>query len=120
MKDKAFWKSLDGNETEGADIVFNSLPIILKTVADNSKHGGGEFIVERVKVLKPGFGYNAKTGKIGSNLVEDGVLDSAKVLRVALENSISAASMILLINCTVTDDITEDSKNSGQPMMPGM
>lgn len=120
MKDKAFWKSLEGNETEGADIVFNSLPIILKTVADNSKHGGGEFIVERVKTLKPGFGYNAKTGKIGSNLVEDGVLDSAKVLRVALENSISAASMILLINCTVTDDITEENKVPGQPMMPGM
>lgn len=120
MKDKSFWKSLEGNETEGADIVFKSLPIILKTVADNSKHGGGEFIVERVKNLKPGFGYNAKTGKIGSNLVEDGVLDSAKVLRVALENSISAASMILLINCTVTDDITEDDKDPGQPMMPGM
>lgn len=120
LKDKKFWKSLEGNEKEGATLVFNSLPIIMKTVADNSKHGGGDLIVEQVKSLKPGFGYNAKTGKIRSNLVEDGVLDSAKVLRVALENSISAASMILLINCTVTDDITDDDKDPGQPMMPGM
>lgn len=107
QKDKAFWKSLNGNgEKEGAEIVFSSLPIIMKTVAENSGVSG-DIVLDKIKTMKPGIGYNAKTGKY-SNLVEDGVLDSAKVLRSALENSISTASMILMIDCTVTEDIVED------------
>lgn len=107
QKDKAFWKSLTGDEKEGAEIIFTSLPIIMKTVAENSGVSG-DIVLEKVKTMKPGIGYNAKTEKY-SDLIEDGVLDSAKVLRSALENAISTASMILLIDCTVTEDITEDS-----------
>lgn len=106
-KDKNFWKSL-GNvgEKEGAEIVFSSLPVIMRTIAENSGLSG-DVVFEKMKSLKPGIGYNAKTGKY-SNLVEDGVLDSAKVLRSALENAISAASMILMIDCTITEDIAEE------------
>lgn len=101
-KDKSFWKSLIGDEKEGAEIVFSSLPIILKTIAENSGLSG-DIALEKVKNSKSGIGYNAKT-KEYSNLLNDGILDSSKVLRVALENSISAASMILLIECTVVED----------------
>ena len=111
QKDKAFWKSLNGNgEKEGAEIVFSSLPIIMKTVAENSGVSG-DIVLDKIKTMKPGIGYNAKTGKY-SNLVEDGVLDSAKVLRSALENSISTASMILMIDCTVTEDIEDQDKDN--------
>lgn len=47
-KDKTFWKSLVGDEVEGAEIVFSSLPVILKTIADNSGVSG-EVVLEKVK-----------------------------------------------------------------------
>jgi chaperonin GroEL len=106
MKDKAFWKELTDDEKEGAMIVVKSLPIILKTVAENAGLNGDVVLNEVSRSKGEYVGFNAKTKKI-ENLVEAGVLDSAKVLRVCLENSISAASMILLIDCTIVDEPTE-------------
>lgn len=103
-KDSAFWKNLEGDEVEGAEIVVSSLPIIMKTVAENSGKSGDVIISEVKKnIKKENWGYNAKTKSFGS-LVEAGVLDSAKVVRVALENSISTASMILLTDCLIYDE----------------
>lgn len=104
-KDKTFWKSLTGDEVEGAEIVVSSLPCILKTIAENSGISG-DVVLEELKKGKPSYGYNAKTKKYG-NLLEDGILDSAKAIRVALENSISAAAMILLTDCTVIPEPEE-------------
>ena len=101
-KDKAFWKSLTGDEKEGAEIVFSSLPIIMKTIAENSGVSG-DVVLADIKKGKKNYGYNAKT-KTYCDLCEAGVLDSAKVLRVALENSVSTASMILLIDCVIIDE----------------
>lgn len=115
-KDKKFWKELTEDEAEGAKIVVNSLPIIMHTIAENSGVSG-DVIVKEAKSLKSGFGYNAKTGKV-VDLVEDGILDSAKSLRVSLENSISAASMILLVDCTITDDLS--GKDGAEPATKGM
>jgi chaperonin GroEL len=106
MKDKAFWKTLVGDEKEGAEIVFSSLPIIMKTIAENSGISGDVVLSELKKTKKENFGYNAKT-KTFCNLRETGVLDSAKVLRVALENSVSTASMILLTDCVIYPEAEE-------------
>ena len=110
MKDKAFWKSLEGDEKEGAEIVFSSLPCILRTVAENSGKSGEVVLSELNKVTKEPWGYNAKTKKY-CYLLEEGILDSAKAIRVALENSISAASMILLIDCTIVNE-PDDKKGN--------
>lgn len=109
LKDKGFWKSLQGDEQDGAMIVIKSLPIILKTIAENSGVSG-DVVLEKIKSSKPGIGFNAKTRKY-SDLLKDGVLDASKVLRLALENSIAAASMILLIDCTVTEEPQEENKD---------
>lgn len=104
--DKSFWKQLKGDEVEGANIVVSSLPIIMETIINNSGESS-EVIMNKIRSSKKeGKGFNAKTKKI-ENLVESGVLDSSKVLRVSLENSISAASMILLIDCTIVDEPEE-------------
>lgn len=109
MKDKAFWKTLTEDEKEGAKIVFSSLPCILRTIAENSGVSA-EVVLENLKKKTKGFwGYNAKTKKYG-DLLEEGVLDSSKALRVALENSISTASMILLIDCTIIEEQSEESE----------
>lgn len=99
QNDKSFWKGLTGDEVEGAEIVFSSLPCILRTIAENSGKSG-DVVLEYLKKAKAGIGYNAKTKKFG-NLLEEGILDSAKAIRVALENSISAAAMVLLTDCTI-------------------
>lgn len=109
--DKAFWNSLKGDEETGAKIVIESLPTILKTVVENSGHSSvivAMNLERKSNFKKADYGFNAKTGKYCS-LVEEGILDSAKVLRVALENSISTASMILLADCLIIED-TEDKK----------
>ena len=77
-----------------------------KTVVENSGASSDIILNTIEKSKKENWGYNAKTGKY-CNLLEDGILDSAKALRVALENAISTASMILLIDCLVLDDEEE-------------
>lgn len=113
-KDKIFWSSLEGDEREGAEIVFDSLPVILKSVAENSGVSGDVVVSELSKTKKPGWGYNAKTRKF-CNLVEQGILDSSKALRVALENSVSTASMILLTDCIIYDEpvVKTEEKKAG-------
>ena len=107
-KDRAFWKSLVGDEKEGAEIVFASLPCIMRTIAENSGMSG-DVVLRDLEKTKAMIGYNAKTKKYG-NLLEEGVLDSSKAIRVALENSVSAAAMILLTDCTVISEPEDNSK----------
>lgn len=99
--DENLWEGCTEDEKEGIKIVQRSLPIIMRTIAENSGVSGDVVLNMASKEEKPGFGFNAKTKKF-EDLVESGVLDSSKALRVSLENSISAASMILLIDCTIT------------------
>lgn len=104
FKDKDFWKDLTDDEKNGARIIMESLPVILNTIISNSGKSDPTVVIRDIeKSNKDYYGYNAKTGKY-CNLLEDGVLDSAKVIRVALENAISTASMILLIDCTILDE----------------
>lgn len=110
QKDKAFWKSLVGDEKVGADIVFSSLPIIMKTVADNAGYSG-DIVLEAVRNYKSeNRGFNAKTREY-CDLLDNGVLDSAKSIRIALNNAISTASMVLLIDSVVVEDEEETNEN---------
>lgn len=108
MKDKDFWKGLTEDTKEGAMIVVNALPIVLKTISNNCGMSSDVILNEFLGSKKENWGFNAKTKRF-EDLIGAGVLDSAKVLRVAIENAISAASMILLIGCTIYD---EDKKNA--------
>lgn len=108
-KDKAFWATLTQDEAEGARILIDSLAIVLKTVASNAGESS-EIALDTIKkgIKKSNYGFNAKTKKY-EDLIVSGVLDSAKVIRVALENSVSTASMILTTDCILLD---EDEKKS--------
>jgi chaperonin GroEL len=85
QKDKKWWKSLEGDEVVGAQIIVDSLPVILRTIAVNAG-AAGDVILDQAsqkrKVEMDNWGFNAKTGK-WCNLLDDGVLDSAKAARVA-------------------------------------
>lgn len=108
------YNGLTKDEFSGAELVFSSLKSITKTLGDNSGENG-DVIIEKILSHNESnpedlyFGYNAKTNKFG-DLLEMGILDSAKVLRVSLENSVSAASMCLLTCCTITDEESTEKK----------
>jgi chaperonin GroEL len=94
------------SEKLGYHVILDSLPVITKTIAEN--YGiSGEVVV--AKTLEGDQGFNAKTGTWG-DLKADGVLDSAKALRVALENAVSAAGMCLLTDAVVYDEPEDPSK----------
>ncbi len=64
------------------------------------------------------YGYNLKT-ELFTNMKEEGIIDPAKVTRLALENAASVAGTILLTECVVVDS-PEDNKKETDPMMGGM
>ncbi len=102
------------DETTGIDIIRQAIEEPLRQIATN---GGkeGAVIVNKVKEGKGDFGYNARTDSY-ENLFKSGVIDPAKVTRVALENAASIAGMLLTTECTITDI---KSKEAPMPMPQG-
>lgn len=102
MKDKKFLAGLGTDELEGVKIVEKALPCIMRTVVENCGVSG-DVVIENVMLQKKeNIGFNAKTKKY-ENLVDSGILDSTKAVRVALNNAISTASTILLIDSCVIE-----------------
>jgi chaperonin GroEL len=108
-KDANFWKNLNMDEIYGAEIVLTSVPVIMKTIAENAGESGDVVLNTVRKHKKEYWGFNAKT-KTYEDLLNAGVLDSTKALRVSLENAVSTAAMILLIDCSLLEENEEDKK----------
>ena len=105
---------LKGDEQTGADIVAKALTMPCYWIAANAG-ATPNLVVNKVAEGKGGFGYNADTDKY-EDLFEAGVIDPAKVTRIALENAVSIASLLLTTDCLVTEKPKE--KEQG-PSMPG-
>lgn len=107
---------LSGDEKVGFDIVLRAIEEPLRQIAANAGVEPG-VVVEKVKqFVTPGWGYNAYNGEY-CNLIDCGVIDPAKVARVALENAASVAGMFLTTECVITD-IKEETPQMPQPQMP--
>ena len=92
---------LQGDEDTGARILRRALEEPLRRIAINAGKDGS-VVVEEVKELKKGLGYDAQQDEFG-NMVEKGIIDPAKVTRAAIENAVSIAAMVLTTNCLVTE-----------------
>jgi chaperonin GroEL len=92
---------LSSDEATGARILRRALEEPLRRIATNAGKDGS-VIVEQVKKLKAGEGYDAARDEFG-NMMTKGIIDPLKVTRAALENAISIAGMVLTTNCLVTD-----------------
>jgi len=97
------------DQNTGISIVKSALESPLRTIVENA---GGEssVVLQKVKLGKGDFGYNARTGNF-ENLYEAGVIDPTKVTRLALENSASIASLLLTTECIVSEN-PENNSNS--------
>ncbi len=107
------FKSKDPDEELGAKIVQYAVNSPLKQIADNAGVEGS-VIMHQLSKEKWGMGFNAASLKI-SNLIDDGVIDPAKVVRSALENAVSIASLVVTTETLVAD---EKEENPAPPAMP--
>jgi chaperonin GroEL len=103
---------LEGDEQVGVDIVRRALEAPAKQIADNAGERG-EVVIERVKNLPKGQGFDALKGEYG-DMFEKGIVDAAKVTRSALQNAASIAAMVLTTETLVTDlPEKKDAGNGG-------
>jgi chaperonin GroEL len=93
---------LHGDEAVGVNIVKRALEEPIRQIAQNAGHEGA-LIVGRVRESKDeNFGFNAETGEFG-DLVKAGVIDPAKVTRLALQNAASIVSLMLTTEVLIAD-----------------
>ena len=111
-------KDLKGDnpdEQTGINIVCRAIEEPLRQIVSNAG-GEGAVVVNKVREGKGDFGYNARCDKY-DDLRAAGVIDPAKVARVALENAASIAGMFLTTECIVVD---KPEETPAAPMNPGM
>ena len=109
---------LEGDEQIGADIVLRAISAPLKQIALNAGFDAGVVANEVAKHKDENFGFNAATGEY-VDMFKAGIVDPAKVERVAMQNAVSVASLLLTTEATVTD-IKEDKAMPAMPDMGGM
>ena len=104
------------DETTGIEIVKRAIQEPLRQIVFNAGKEGA-VVVQKVSEGKADFGYNARTD-VYENLYEAGVIDPAKVTRIALENAASIAGMFLTTECVLVDE--KEDKPAMPPMGGGM
>ncbi|MDE7072869.1 MAG: chaperonin GroEL [Bacteroidales bacterium] len=102
------------DEKVGVEIIRRALEEPLRQIVENAGLDGS-VIVDKVKAGKDDYGFNART-ETYEHLLTTGVIDPAKVTRVALENAASIAGMLLTTECVLAE-IKEDKPAA--PAMPG-
>ncbi len=105
-------KGENEDETTGIEIVRRAIEEPLRQIVDNAGREGA-VVVDKVRSGKGDFGYNARKDEY-ENLMKVGVVDPAKVARVALENAASIAGMFLTTECVITD-IKEENPAPAMP-----
>jgi chaperonin GroEL len=110
----------NADEQTGINIVARAIEEPLRQIVINAG-GEGAVVVQKVREGKGDFGYNAHTG-VYEDLRQCGVIDPAKVARVALENAASIAGMFLTTECLIVDKPEEKPAMpmGGAPGMGGM
>ncbi len=108
------FKGDNADETTGIEIIKRAVEEPLRQIVSNAGKEGA-VVVQKVREGKGDFGYNARTD-VYEHMKAAGVVDPAKVTRVALENAASIAGMFLTTECV----IVEKKEEKPAPMAPGM
>ncbi len=113
------FKGDNADETTGVEIIKRAIEEPLRQIVANAGKEGA-VVVQKVREGKGDFGYNARTD-VYENMYAAGVVDPAKVTRVALENAASIAGMFLTTECVIVEK-KEDKADMpmGAPGMGGM
>ena len=107
---------LEGDMQIGVNIVRRAIEEPLRQIASNAGFEGS-VVVEKVKEMKPEFGFNALSEKY-EDMIKAGILDPTKVVRIALQNATSIAGLLLTTEGMISE-IPEEEKHSKYPTPPG-
>ena len=111
-------KGVNTDEQTGINIVERAIEEPLRQIVTNAG-GEGAVVVDKVRQSKDDYGYNARTDSY-EDLRKEGIVDPAKVARVALENAASIAGMFLTTECLIVDKPEEKPAMPAAPGMGGM
>ncbi len=106
-------KKFKGDEKMGLEIVTRALEAPMRQIAENTGENGA-VVVETVKGMKTSMGFNANTLAY-VNMLEEGIIDPTKVVRVALQNAASIAGLMLTTETMVTE-LKEDEEEGATPV----
>ncbi len=110
---------LEGDEKIGADIILRAIKAPLKQIAENAGFDPGVVANNVENAENENIGFNAATGEY-VDMFEAGIVDPAKVERVALQNAVSVASLLLTTEATVSEIKEEKPAAPAAPDMGGM
>jgi chaperonin GroEL len=105
-----------GDEATGIDIVRKAVEEPIRWIAENAGRDGS-VVIDTVKKSPAGIGYDAEADDFG-DMIKKGIIDPTKVVRTALQNAASVASMVLVTEALVSD-IPEKEKTPTPGMPPG-
>jgi chaperonin GroEL len=105
---------LDGDDNIGALIVKRALEEPIRQIAENAG-AEGSIVVSKVREGKGAFGFNAQT-LVYEDLIKAGVIDPAKVTRIALDNASSIAGLLLTTDAVIAE---KPEEKKPMPQMPG-
>ena len=110
---------LPDDEQIGVEIMKKALEQPIRQIAENAGQNGG-VIIEAIRKMEPGIGYNAATGEF-VNMIKSGIIDPFKVTRAALQNAASSGAMLLTTEAAIAE-LPKDDKDMMPEMgaMPGM
>lgn len=106
----------EGDERTGLLILKRALEVPTRQIAENSSTDGG-VVVDKMKSSAGNYGFDASCGQY-VDLIEAGIIDPTKVVRVALENAVSVASVLLLTEATLTEVPEKRAERSALDQMP--
>lgn len=111
-------KGLKADELTGAKIVKKALESPMALLAENAGEDGN-VVIANIKKKEKGYGFDVLTGKY-VDMIKAGIIDPVKVTRVALQNAVSVAMMILTTEGLVTDIPEKEEKAPAMPPGGGM
>jgi chaperonin GroEL len=109
---------VDDDRKLGVKTVMRAIEEPLRQIANNAGLEGS-VVIDKVKKEKGPFGYNADTD-VYEDLIEAGVIDPTKVVRFALQNAGSVASLMLTTEAMIAEKPEEKEAGGGMPAAPGM
>jgi chaperonin GroEL len=109
--------AVEGDERTGLLILKHALEAPARQIAENSAADDG-VVVSKMREGTGSYGFDAARG-VYVDLIEAGIIDPTKVVRIALENAVSVASVLLLTEATMTE-VPEPKENHGSVMEQGM
>jgi chaperonin GroEL len=108
-------KGDNDDQEAGVNIIRRALQAPIRQIAENAGVEGSIVVGKVTDRKSPSFGYDAQTGEYG-DLIEKGIIDPAKVVRVALQDASSVAGLLVTTEAMVAE---RPKKDSGSPAMPG-